>query len=92
VPDEEPPSTVEDLEGGRCRLQVGINELWIAYYAVGGDATVAQLQSWLAGEAVLPVRDHNYLAQALNDLRIDRGAGQPIGYRATPDEGTTDLA
>jgi hypothetical protein len=39
---------------------------------------------WLTTSAPIPVIDHDYLAQALNDLFTDLGMDHPLPYRRTP--------
>ena len=50
----------------------------MAYFAVGGNGTVADVGAWLRGEAPLRRHDHNYLAAGLNDLFVERGLGHPV--------------
>ena len=58
-------------------------DVWVEYFAVGGNGSQEDVSSWLSSAARLPVREHDLLAQALNDRFIEIGLDHPIGYRAT---------
>jgi hypothetical protein len=65
----------------RCReLDLTHHDLWLAYFALGGNATFDQIGSYLHGRATLPAREHNMLALALNEMFLDRGANHPVPY------------
>lgn len=59
-------------------------ELWWAYFALGGNATPLQLTAFLAGVARPKRRDHDRLAQALNDQYADLGSDSPVPYFGDP--------
>lgn len=80
---------VQDLEAARTELGVSVEELWVGYFAVGGNASVAQLRAWLAGDVAVPEVEHNQLAQALNDLRIDLGQLGSTPYVGLPPDPAT---
>lgn len=75
---DSPP--VGPLESGRRRLGITLSELWVGYFAVGGNATVAEVDEWLAGESTPSPGDHDLVAQALNDRFLERGLNHPIAY------------
>ena len=58
------------------------NDLWIGYFSVGGNGTLADIQRWLAREAEPGDRDHDLLAQALNDEFVVRNLDHPVAYRS----------
>jgi hypothetical protein len=57
-----------------------LQEVWLAYVAVGGDAPIHTLGPWLAGTAEIPDRDYDFIAQGLNDRFVDRGLNYPVAY------------
>jgi hypothetical protein len=74
---------VAHIEATRRDLGVTVPWLWVAYLTMGGDATLERLGDWLDETVVLPDRDHDLLAQALNDECIDRGGDHPVPYADT---------
>ncbi len=81
IEDENDPVVASDIADGRRRLGMSTMALWIGYFEVGGNGTVADVQQWLAGERVPSDRDHDFLAQALNDHFVERGLDHPMEYR-----------
>lgn len=61
-------------------LAMTVQELWLAYVGVGGNATLAALRTWMAGTADIPDRDYDYVVQGLNDRFIDRGQDHRVAY------------
>ena len=68
------------LETARHRSGYSVIELWIAYFAIGGRGSVADLQAVLAGRAQPARRDHDRLAQALNERLADLDVGHLVPY------------
>lgn len=71
---------VNELEAGRLRLGFTRYQLWLAYFAMGGNGTLVDVGGWLEDAPVAPARDHDLLAQALNDGFLERGQDHPIPY------------
>ena len=71
------------LVDGRRRLGITVLELWIGYFSVGGNGSVADVRGWLSGAGALPAQDHDMLAQALNDRFTEVGLDHPVGYSRT---------
>lgn len=57
-----------------------MTRLWMAYVALGGNASMDAITAMLHGHRPLPARDHDLLAIALNDLFVDAGIGAPVDY------------
>lgn len=74
-------STGPELGAARLLLGVSFQDLWIGYFEVGGNGSVADVERWLGSAAVVPDREHNLLAQALNDEFVERGGDHPVAYR-----------
>jgi hypothetical protein len=57
-----------------------MDELWVDYVSLGGDASRDEIGSLLAGAAPLRPADHDRLAVALNERLDDAGLGRPLAY------------
>lgn len=71
---------MNELEAGRLRLGLTLYQLWLAYFAVGGNGTPGEVRAWLADAPVAPAHDHDLLAQALNDGFLEIGLDHPVRY------------
>jgi hypothetical protein len=76
----EPHGSVEVTDGWR-RLGLTSMALWIGYFEVGGNGSLAEVEEWLAGSTNPSDRDHDYMAQALNDQFTERGLDHPMRFR-----------
>lgn len=76
-------AAVTEIDAGRRELRMSAIDLWIDYFGVGGNGSQTDVGRWLSSAARLPVRDHDLLAQALNDRFTDVGLNHPIGYSDT---------
>ncbi len=74
-------ATVGDLQSALERLGMSGRSLWIAYFAVGGNASRAEVESWVSGAAELHDREYDLLAQALNDQFAGQDLDHPVPYR-----------
>jgi hypothetical protein len=63
---------------------LSLAELWMAYLAIGGAASSAQVEAWTRGQTRPDSYQHNLIAQAINEHFIDRGENQPVSYRDIP--------
>jgi hypothetical protein len=79
--DGTPPAAPGPLEATRRRLGLSTHDVWIGYFEVGGNGSPADVAGWLADESGLPAREHDFLAQSLNDVSVDRGLNHPVPYR-----------
>lgn len=59
---------------------MSVRELWLEYFALGGDASIGHLAKMLTGEAPLHRGDHDRLAVALNERLAQNGWGRPLAY------------
>lgn len=69
----------EVLEAGRAQAEMSLDDLWLAYFALGGAAAPESLGRYLAG-GVGPM-DYDVVAQAINERFVDRGGDHPVPYR-----------
>ena len=57
-------------------------QLWLAYFAVGGDGDELEVEAYVCGALHPCAYQHNLIAQALNEHLIDADAGQRVAYQA----------
>ena len=69
-----------DIDAGRAELGMSARDLWVGYFAMGGNGTEADVDRWLSGASPLPARDRNVLAQTLNERFADIGLDHPVAY------------
>jgi hypothetical protein len=73
-----PPHVV--LEAARAQAGMSFNELWIAYFALGGSAQPGEVRAYLGGGGTRSM-DYDVLAQAINERFLDQGGNHPVPYR-----------
>jgi hypothetical protein len=71
---------VGHLNAACATLGVSSEALWVGYISVGGGATFTQIERWLATADPVPDREHDLMAQALNDWFIDTDSVQRVPY------------
>ena len=76
-----PSTMIPTLEAARRRLGLSARDVWVGYFAVGGNGTAADVIGWLSGDLQPSDRDHDLLAQSLNDAFCERGMNHPVPYR-----------
>jgi len=70
----------ERLEAERRRIGLDTADLWLGYFGLGGAATPDEMLAYLRGAITFSTREHNVLAQAINDHSIDLGLDHPAPY------------
>jgi hypothetical protein len=88
-----PERTIAAIDAARRRLAMTVHELYLGYFAVGGNFAVEDVTAWLDGRQAMPVTEYDRLAQAVNDEAAGRGIKFPL--RCSDDDGETasrDLA
>ncbi len=58
---------------------MSFDELWLAYYALGGTAPRAVVRAYLGGTETQSM-DYDVLAQAINERFVDLGGNHPVPY------------
>ena len=58
------------LQHGQRTAELTLEQLWLRFFAVGGDAGLVELEAYLTGLMPLPARQRDMLAQAVNE-RLD---------------------
>jgi hypothetical protein len=69
----------EGLDGFRSLARMTFDELWVAYFALGGSALPGTVRTYLDGSAS-PAIDYDVLAHALNERFSEQGANHPVPY------------
>jgi len=59
---------------------MSFDELWVAYFALGGASSPNIVRSYLGGSGN-ELADYDVLAQAINERFVDRGGDHPVPYR-----------
>ena len=68
------------LEAARQQATMSVVGLWIAYVALGGTESLAQVGQCLVGSAMLDAPQYDVLAQALNDSFTGLDLDHPVPY------------
>jgi hypothetical protein len=67
------------LEAARSQAGMTLDELWWAYFSLGGTALPNAVQSYLDGSDGRAI-DYDVLAQAINERFLDLGGDHPVPY------------
>jgi len=92
----------EVIDAARQRAQLDLQQLWLRYVGLGGDAGPLELEAYLSGLMSFDDYQHDILAHALNERFQELGLPSDMPYRlavpqfgdagaAVPDEGPDDL-
>jgi hypothetical protein len=77
-------ATLAEVRAAREQLGLSVGDLWITYFAVGGNRDVTHLAAYLANEGhEIDPADHDCVIAALNETFIDRGLDHPLHYGTT---------
>jgi hypothetical protein len=68
------------LEAAVRAADVPMMELWIDYFALGGNGAPGDLAAMVEGRAPIDSYTHDLIAVALNERLIDRGLGPFLAY------------
>ena len=66
--------------------KMSVEELWLRYFALGGDAGKMEIEAYLEGLMPLPALQHNMLAHAVNERLDELGPPQRAPYRPDSSE------
>lgn len=56
-------------------------ELWRRCHGIGGVGDLAEVREHLGAHTCPDDAEHNVIAQALNDVFVERGMDHPVAYR-----------
>jgi hypothetical protein len=68
------------LDAARSLLGLSVLELWFDYMGLGGNLTPVELQATLTRGEQLDDREHDVLAQALNERFVEQDENHPVAY------------
>ncbi len=68
------------LEAARTTAGMSFTELWLAYFALGGQARPEVVRAYLQG-GHRGSFDYDVLAQAINEHFFEQGLDHPVPYR-----------
>ena len=60
---------------------ISFDELYLRYTCLGGNGSEATVRAHLANVDHASHHEHNLVAQALNEVFLERGQDHPIAYR-----------
>ncbi|MDQ3895833.1 MAG: hypothetical protein M3326_01060 [Actinomycetota bacterium] len=80
MPDASGTSRGASLRAAQQRLDLTVVQVWLGYVGVGGGASLSIVEGWLFGAAEPSAREHDLMAQSLNDHFIERGLNHPVPY------------
>ena len=66
-------SQMQILQASCEALGLSCEQLWIAYFGIGGNHPPNDLESWLAGTARPSAFEYDLVAQAINERFVDHG-------------------
>ena len=72
----------DDLDAARRQLGLSYLDVWIDYFALGGNLDAEQLADYLRGGRDVSDTEHNVVTHALNELFRDRDENHPLTYRS----------
>lgn len=58
--------------------------LWLRYLALGGNGTVDEVRRHVTDASDEHAAEHNLIAQAINEVFLDRGENHPVAYQQLP--------
>ena len=61
--------------------QLKVDDLWVAYFALGGNAGKYEMELYLNGIGAMSAHEHNVLAQAINERLADLPSLPRAPYR-----------
>jgi hypothetical protein len=81
VPERSAGDEQAALAGAHASTGRRIEDLWLAYFALGGDAGCYEIEAYLAGLMPMSAHEHNVLAQAVNEQLAELAATLRAPFR-----------
>ncbi|MHA7181297.1 GAF domain-containing protein [Arthrobacter sp. MDB2-24] len=81
------PVHVQKMRAVLSETGLSLEEVWIRYYGLGGSVSQCELDAYLGGLLLLQDHECDILADAMNDLLVDRGAKERVN-RCSADSST----
>jgi hypothetical protein len=70
----------DELEAARRRAAIGLQDLFLGYFSLGGSESSGAMEAYLRGEQPFGRVQHDTLAHAINERAVDRGRNHPAPY------------
>ena len=86
MPQHSPEEDRARLVKAFASSQLRIEQLWLAYFALGGSAGRYEVEAYLAGLMPMSAHEHNVLAQAVNERLAELPPPPRAPYRDPDDE------
>ncbi len=74
-----------ELDEARERAGLTLSDLWVRYFAAGGDHGAIELDAVIHGALLATREEHDLIAQVLNERFTQLGAGTPVPYLDSTD-------
>jgi hypothetical protein len=71
------------LETARREAGLSLDELWLRYFELTGQASLLELEAYLEGVLVPDRLQHDLIAQALNERYLELGMEERVPYDPT---------
>ncbi len=72
------------LDDARVDAGLSVVDLWLRYFALGGDRTPTELVAYLQRKPAPPAREHNLIVHAINEHHLEQGGAHPVPYIDEP--------
>ena len=69
------------LDAARLKLNMTMLDLWVAYFALGGQRDARAMGAYVQGRTTASDSDHNVIVHALNETFNERDQDSPVPYR-----------
>jgi hypothetical protein len=71
------------LDIARRNAGLTLTELWLRYFALGGEGTPGELESFLHGASPTDPHEHSIVAHAIYELELERSGGVRVQTTST---------
>jgi hypothetical protein len=75
--------TFISLHAARLEASLSVEDLWLRYFALGGEEDPIEVDGYLMGLRELSWQQHNVLALALNERFMELSRNHPVPYLRT---------
>jgi hypothetical protein len=66
------------------RAGLSLADVWQRYAGIGGNGSASEVSAHVSGCECGDDEEHNLIAQAINEVFLDRGEDHPVAYRQVP--------
>lgn len=72
--------TEPSLDDARRDVGLSTTDLWLRYFALGGNSTPIELEAYLHGALEPTPHERNLIAHAMNEHDVENGGNHPVHY------------